>query len=66
VSDAYAPAVACESVERYVSRIEEHLVRFAEGHDPLGHLFAIERLARVARAEQWETVRHPKHEPNSP
>jgi hypothetical protein len=32
----------------------------------MGHLFAIERLARVARAEQRETLRHPKHGPNSP
>jgi hypothetical protein len=40
-------------VARYVIRIEAHLVRLAEGHDPMGHLFGIERLARGARAEWW-------------
>jgi hypothetical protein len=49
-----------EVVERYLSRIERHLVRLAEGHDPLGHLFGIERLARSARAEWWEA--HREHE----
>ncbi len=38
-------------VEDYVARIEVHLGRLAQGHDPMGHLFAIERLARGARAE---------------
>jgi hypothetical protein len=38
-------------VEDYVARIEVHLLRLAEGHDPMGHLFGIERLARGARAE---------------
>ncbi len=40
-------------VEDYVARIEVHLARLAQGHDPMGHLFAIERLARSARAEWW-------------
>ncbi|MHB8397914.1 MAG: hypothetical protein ACYDCI_03165 [Candidatus Limnocylindrales bacterium] len=52
-----APAARSEAVERYLSRIETHLVRLAEGHDPLGHLFGIERLARGARAEWWEAQR---------
>jgi hypothetical protein len=46
-----------ELTERYVARIEAHLVRLRDGHDPMGHLFAIERLARVARAEWWEAER---------
>ena len=37
--------------ERYAPRIEAHLVRLGQGHDPLGHLFAVERLARSARSE---------------
>ncbi len=40
-------------VEDRVVRIKVHLVRLAQGHDPMGHLFAIERLARSARAEWW-------------
>jgi hypothetical protein len=40
-------------VQDYVARIEIHLVRLAQGHDPMGHLFAIERLARSARSEWW-------------
>lgn len=43
--------------DRYAARIEAHLVRLAEGHDPMGHLFAIERLARSARAE-WREARY--------
>ncbi len=57
MSGAYAPATGNEAVERYLSRIEAHLIRFREGHDPLGHLFGIERLARSARAERWEAQR---------
>jgi hypothetical protein len=49
-----AAAAPDEVVERYVVRIEAHLVRLAEGHDPLGHLLGIERLARAARAERRE------------
>jgi len=45
------------SVDQYVSRIEGHLMRLAQGHDPLGHLFAIERLARGARADCWAAQR---------
>lgn len=40
-----------EDVRQYLRRIEAHLGRFAAGHDPLGHLFAIERLARATRSE---------------
>ncbi len=57
MSGAHAPAARSEAVERYLSRIEAHLVRFAQGRDPLGHLFAIERLARAARTELWEAQR---------
>lgn len=57
MSDLQAPVSRGELVERYVARIEAHLVRLRDGHDPMGHLFAIERLARVARAEWWETHR---------
>jgi hypothetical protein len=35
----------------YVARISVHLARLAQGRDPFGHLFAIERLSRAARAE---------------
>jgi hypothetical protein len=45
----------------YVARIEAHLGRLDQGHDPLGHLFAIERLARAARAEWWEAGREADH-----
>ncbi len=41
-----APAVRSEAVQRYAVRIEAHLARLARGHDPMGHLFGIERLAR--------------------
>jgi hypothetical protein len=54
MSDFQSPVAPSGVAERYVSRIEVHLVRLAQGHDPMGHLFAIERLARVARAEWWE------------
>ena len=37
--------------------MEAHAVRLAAGHDPLGHLFAVERLARSARAE-WREAHH--------
>jgi len=51
MSGLQAPGARGELTERYVARIEAHLVRLRDGHDPMGHLFAIERLARVARAE---------------
>jgi hypothetical protein len=50
-----AAAGRCELAEAYVARIETHLTKLAQGHDPLGHVFAIERLARAARAE-WLVV----------
>ena len=55
MSGDHAPIAQCELAERYVTRIEAHLTRRSEGHDPFGHLFAIERLARAARAE-WSVV----------
>lgn len=43
--------------DRYLVRIEGHLARLVTGHDPMGHLFAIERLARAARAD-WLAAQH--------
>ena len=57
MSGLQAPAAPSQVADGYVARIEAHLVRLAQGHDPMGHLFAIERLARVARAEWWEALR---------
>ena len=57
MSGAHAPVSQCQLAERYVARIEAHLARLAQGHDPFGHLFAIERLARAARAESWASQR---------
>jgi hypothetical protein len=57
MSGAHAPAAHLELAERCVAKIRAHLVRLVDGHDPMGHLFAIERLARVARAEWWEAER---------
>jgi hypothetical protein len=58
-----APVERPVLVERYVTRIGAHLTHFSHGHDPMGHLFAVERLARSARAEWWETQREsePEH-----
>ena len=53
----HAPVAHSELAERYVARIEAHLARLAAGHDPLGHLFGIELLARAARAEWWVAER---------
>ena len=64
MSDLQAPVARGELTERYVARIEAHLVRLRDGHDPMGHLFAIERLARVARAEWWEAQRQTQPERN--
>ena len=61
MSDLQAPVARGELTERYVARIEAHLVRLRVGHDPMGHLFGIERLARAARAEWWETQRQSQH-----
>ena len=52
MSGTQAPT-ALEVVDRYVIRIEAHLAQLARGHDPMGHLFGIERLARSAKAEWW-------------
>jgi len=54
MSATHAPVAHSELAVLYVARIEAHLARVAQGHDPLGHLFAIERLARAARAEWWD------------
>ena len=57
MSEPHAPVEHLELAEEYVARIEVHIGRLAHGHDPLGHLFGIERLARAARAEWWEQQR---------
>ncbi|MGD0123643.1 MAG: hypothetical protein ABSC46_13955 [Candidatus Limnocylindrales bacterium] len=62
MSGANAPVAMTEIVEIYVARIERHLARLALGHDPLGHLFAIEHLARAARAERWAAERQTERE----
>ncbi len=66
MSGVQAPAAPSEAFERYLSRIEAHLVRLAQGHDPLGHLFGIERLARSARAEWREAQRQSEHGRHTP
>lgn len=66
MNDTHAPAAPSEAVERYLSRIEAHLVRLAQGHDPLGHLFGIERLARGARSEWLATLRQDEREAHRP
>ena len=48
-AETSGPAVAA----RYRPWIQAHLAGLADGHDPFGHLFAIERLARAARADLW-------------
>jgi chorismate-pyruvate lyase len=55
MSATHVPIAESELARVYVARIEAHLTRLAQGHDPLGHLFGIERLARAARAEWWES-----------
>jgi hypothetical protein len=55
MSGGHAPIADCRLAEAYAARISVHLDRLAAGHDPFGHLFAIERLARAARAE-WLLV----------
>jgi hypothetical protein len=57
MSTTHAPIASTDLTNVYVARIEAHLARLAAGHDPLGHLFGIERLARAARAEWWEAER---------
>jgi hypothetical protein len=59
MSVANSRKVPAPWVEGYLTRIDTHLAHLIAGHDPLGHLFAIERLARVARSEWWETQRQP-------
>jgi hypothetical protein len=54
---AQSPAAHCDPTDAYAVRIERHLARLAQGNDPAGHLFAIERLARAARAEWWISER---------
>ena len=57
VSTTSAPILRSALIDDYVGRIEAHLGKLAQGRDPLGHLFAIERLARGARAEVWASQR---------
>lgn len=53
MSATHALMARSEPAEFYLVRIEAHLACLATGHDPLGHLFGIERLARAARTEWW-------------
>jgi hypothetical protein len=46
-----AADVERDLVQPSLDRIEDHLERLRAGHDLLGHLFSIERLARAARME---------------
>jgi len=48
---------ASPATRSYRSWIVKHIVRLNEGHDPLGHLFALETLARAARSEIAEADR---------
>jgi hypothetical protein len=57
MSAAHAPNANRDLASVYVARIEVHLARLAQGHDPLGHLLGMERLARAARAELTELER---------
>lgn len=66
VSGPHAPVARSEPAERYAARIEGHLARLAQGHDPMGHLFAVERLARAARTELWEAQRQAGRERDAP
>ena len=66
MSGLQAPGARGELAERDVARIEAHLARLARGHDPMGHLFAIERLARGARAEWWAEQRSLDRERRGP
>ena len=66
VSDRSASSIGIDEIEALGIRVRAHLVGLERGHDPLGHLFAIERLARAARAEllqsrrDGEPERHPR------
>ena len=66
MNDTHAPARPTQAIERYVARIDAHLVRLVDGHDPMGHLFSIERLARAARAEWREGRRRAELERPAP
>jgi|GEM_PF-3339187 hypothetical protein len=64
MNEVRAPAVRSELADVYLARIAAHLTRVSQSHDPFGHLFAIERLARAARAEWWTTQRQAERERN--
>ena len=51
MSSRFAAAAPTEHIEHRLTWIGAHLERLAQGRDPYGHLLAIERLARAARAE---------------
>lgn len=51
MNSANAPAIPDETIERCRIRVAAHIERLGLGQDPFGHLFAIERLARSARAD---------------
>ena len=54
MSSAQAVVPPSDAASLHIAWIEAHLVRLGQGHDPFGHLFAIERLARAARADLWD------------
>lgn len=55
MSSREAPVINQGVSELYAAWIATHLTRLSDGHDPMGHLFGIERLARAARAERYTT-----------
>jgi hypothetical protein len=57
MSTTQTPLPDSDLVNLCVARIHAHLARLAAGQDPLGHLFGVERLARAARAELWQSER---------
>ena len=56
MTTGHAPAIRDDSIECCLTRVNRHLERLAGGHDPFGHLFAIERLARAARSDWSEII----------
>jgi hypothetical protein len=51
MSGRFAAVAPVDHIEQRLTSIDSHLERLARGHDPYGHLLAVERLARAARAE---------------
>jgi hypothetical protein len=64
MSGAHALVARSKPAEFYLVRMQAHLACLGTGHDPLGHLFGIERLARAARAEWWVAGREAQRAQN--